>query len=215
LADVGIFSGQLVVLSQTGSTDLIDQRINNLGNDRSYRVLANLEKSIRDVDDLILQEVENAIVTWKDRCNATTLIVMGFFVMLLIFAEIATGVLDLLFDPIIGPIAVLGTALFFTPLHLMISRVHGKFIINQLHKRQKQLNVVEDLAGLFEKSLSFWRMLLPSTAPVGKNKATRQQLTRLIEQTKDLTQALNDQFSHTQTAELRNAFNSVDSNQDY
>jgi len=51
---------------------------------------------------------------------------------------------------------------------------------------------------LFEKSLSFWRVLLPMTQPVGKNKKTRKKVNNLLEQTKDLVQALNDQFSRTQ-----------------
>jgi len=178
LAEFGIHTGQFFVLSQGGGTGDIDQRVNNLNNDRSYRILANLEKSIRDVEDVILEEVESAITLWKERCNATTLIIVAFFIVLLVFAEIATGVLDLLFDPIIGPAVLLGFALFLTPLHIFISRFHGKLIINQLHKRQKKLNIAEDLAGLFEQSLSFWRILLPINSPVGKNKKNRKKTSR-------------------------------------
>ena len=203
LAEFGIHTGQFFVLSQGGGTIDIDQRINNLNNDRSYRILANLEKSIRDVEDVILEEVESSITLWKERCNATTLIIVAFFIILLVFAEIATGVLDLLFDPIIGPAVLVGFALFLTPLHIFISRFHGKLIINQLHKRQKKLNLAEDLAGLFEQSLSFWRILLPINSPVGKNKKNRKKLATMIEETKDLVQALNDQFSHAQLQDYR------------
>ena len=121
--------------------------------------------------------------------------------MLMLFAEIAMGILDLLLDPIIGPAIILTIIAILTPIHIMVSRVHAKFIIKQLHKRQKQLNIPDDLAGLFEKSLSFWRVLLPTTSPVGKNKKNRKRLGVMIEQTKDLVQALNDQFSHAQQTE--------------
>jgi len=203
LAEFGIHTGQFLVLSQGGDISLIDQRVNNLNNDRSYRVLANLEKSIRDIEDVILTEVESAISLWKERSNATTLIILGFVIMLVLFAEIAGGVLDLLFDPITGPLIMLGFLAILMPVHIMISRFHAKLIINQLYKRQKQLNLAEDLAGLFEKGLSFWRILLPITSPVGKNKKMRKKLNSLIEQTKDLVQALNDQFSHTQLQDYR------------
>jgi hypothetical protein len=203
LTEFGIHTGQFLVLSQGGDISLIDQRINNLNSDRSYRILANLEKSIRDVEDVIQEEVEIAISSWKERSNATTLIILAFFVMLVLFAEIAGGVLDLLFDPLIGPIVVLVSISILTPMHLIISRFHGKLIINKLHKRQKQLNLSEDLAGLFEKSMGFWRMLLPITSPVGKNKKNRKKLQALTEQTKDLVQALNDQYSHTQLQDYR------------
>jgi hypothetical protein len=214
LADFGIFTGHYVVLSQNSDNAQIEQRINNLSNDRSYRVLESLEHSIRAVDDVVMEEVEAALTTWKERCNVTTLIILSFIIMLSLFAEIAVGILDFLFDPILGPIIILTLIGILTPLHIVISRVHGKFIINQLHKRQKQLNLSEDLSGLFEKSLSFWRMLLPSNQPVGKNKKNRKKLNSLLEQTKDLVQALNDQFSRSQYQDYHSQYD-TQSGEDY
>lgn len=198
LAEFNIFTGQFVVLAQNTDNSQIEQRVNNLNNDRSYRVLGALEASIRAVDDVIMPEVENALTSWKERCNATTLIVLSFIIMLILFAEIAVGILDLFFDPIIGPLIILVLVAILTPLHIIVSRVHAKFIIKNLHKRQKQLNISEDLSGLFEKSLSFWRILLPITQPVGRTKKNRKRLNNLLEQAKDLVQALNDQFSRNQ-----------------
>ncbi|MBS4052383.1 MAG: hypothetical protein KGZ69_14440 [Methylomonas sp.] len=214
LAEFGIFTGHYVVLSQNGDNSQIEQRINNLNNDRSYRILESLENSIRAVDDVVMDEVESALTLWKERCNATTLIVLSFIIMLILFAEIAVGILDLFFDPIIGPLIVLALAAILTPIHIIVSRVHAKFIINQLHKRQKQLNLSEDLSGLFEKSLSFWRVLLPITQPVGKTKKNRKKLNHLLEQTKDLVQALNDQFSRSQFQDYPSSYE-VQSGEDY
>lgn len=198
LAQSGIVTGQFVVISDNGDTSAIDRRIANIENDRSYRVLASLEKSIKNIDDVLIAEVEDAITTWKDRSNTSILIVMGFIVTLILFAEIAVGVLDLFFDPLIGPIILLILVAILTPIHLIVSKVHAKLIINKLYERQKQLNLAENLAGLFEKSLTFWRIMLPVKDPVGKNKKTRSRLTNLKEQTKDLVQQLNDNFSHFQ-----------------
>lgn len=214
LAEFGIFTGHYVVLSQNGDNSQIEQRINNLNNDRSYRILESLENSIRAVDDVVMDEVESALTLWKERCNATTLIVLSFIIMLILFAEIAVGILDFFFDPIIGPLIVLALAAILTPIHIIVSRVHAKFIINQLHKRQKQLNLSEDLSGLFEKSLSFWRVLLPITQPVGKTKKNRKKLNHLLEQTKDLVQALNDQFSRSQFQDYPSSYE-VQSGEDY
>ena len=215
LAEIGIFSGQFLVLSQNGDTQLIDQRVNNINNDRSYRVLASLETSIRAVDDVVFDEVESAISIWKERSNASTLIILAFIIMLAMFAEIAMGILDFLFDPITGPLIILALILFLTPLHIAISRVQAKFIINNLHKRQKQLVLSEDLAGLFEKSLSFWRVVLPINQPVGKNKKNRKKLQAMIEQTKDLVQALNDQYSHGQYQDYRAPFDPLANPDEY
>lgn len=206
LTEFGIFTGHYVVLSQNSDNAEIEQRVNNLNNDRSYRVLETLENSIRAVDDVVMEEVESAITLWKERCNATTLIILSFIIMLILFAEIAVGILDLFFDPIIGPLIIVALIAFLTPIHMIVSRVHAKFIINQLHKRQKRLNLSEDLSGLFEKSLSFWRVLLPITQPVGKTKKNRKKLNNLLEQTKDLVQALNDQYSRSQFQEYPSTY---------
>lgn len=214
LAEFGIFTGHYVVLSQNSDNAQIEQRINNLNSDRSYRILGSLENSIRAVDDVVMDEVESALTLWKERCNATTLIILSFIIMLILFAEIAVGILDLFFDPIIGPLIVLALAAILTPIHIIVSRVHAKFIINQLHKRQKQLNLSEDLSGLFEKSLSFWRVILPITQPVGKTKKNRKKLNNLLEQTKDLVQALNDQFSRSQFQDYPSSYDSQ-SSEDY
>lgn len=206
LAELGVHTGQFIVLSQSGDAALFDQRFANINNDRSYRILGTLENSIRAIDDVIMPEVEEALTTWKERSNASTLIVLSFIVMLMLFAEIAVGILELLLDPFIGPAILVALIAILTPLHLIVSRVHAKFLIKHLHKRQKQLNLTEDLAGLFEKSLSFWRILMPTTDPVGKNKKNRKKLAALIEQSKDLVQALNDQFSHSQQQEYRSQY---------
>lgn len=215
LAEFGIFTGQFMVLSLNGDTHLLEQRVNYLNSDRSYRVLQTLENTIRAVDDVVFDEVENALSTWKERSNATTLIILAFIIMLIMFAEIAIGILDFFFDPILGPAIIVGLGLLLTPMHLLISKVHGKFVINQLNKRQKQLNLAEDLSGLFEKSQGFWRTLLPITQPVGRNKKNRKKLHGLLEETKDLVQTLNDQFSRGQTGDYSTAYDSPMLGEDY
>lgn len=204
LADFGIHTGQFIVLSNntessTGSSlSEIEQRLVNIENDRSYRVLNSLEKNIRDIEDVYIPEVEEHLRTWKERVNMSTLIILGFIITLLLFAEISMGVVQLLMDPIIGSAFILILIAFLLPTHLLMAKFHAKFIINNLRKRQKKLNLTENLAGLFEQSLTFWRMILPINEPVGKDKKTRKRTRVLIEETKDMVQTLNDQFSRYQ-----------------
>ncbi len=207
LAGLGIHTGQFIVLSDTSQSDAdpslaeIDQRLANIENDRSYRVLHSLEKSISDINDVYIPEVESQLETWKDRINMSTLIILGFIVTLLLFAEISMGIVQILFDPIIGPLFLLALVVFLVPVHLMMAKVHAKYIVRNLKKRQKKLSLTENLAGLFEKSLTFWRILLPINESVAKNKKTRTRIHLLQEQCKDMVQELNDQFSVYQTQE--------------
>jgi hypothetical protein len=202
LAELGLDTGEFIVLSEVDSDQnfsgiaAIEQRLANVENDRSYRVLHALEQSIRDVEGVFMPLTQTALAQWKERSNMTTLVIMAFVVSLLLFAEISMGILDLLLDPLIGPLSLLGLVVILIPIHLLISKLHAKFIVKQLNMQQKELNLVENPATLFEKSLSFWRILLPVTEPVGNNRKTRAKLAQLIEKTKELIQSLNDGFSH-------------------
>jgi hypothetical protein len=54
---------------------------------------------------------------------------------------------------------------------------------------------MENLAELFESNLTFSRMLLSYSDPIGWNKKTKARLAQLSEKTRNLVQALNDSFS--------------------
>jgi len=216
LADLGISSGQFMLLPGQdagfiplpGKVDfsLIDQRLANVGYDRTYRVLQALEDNIAEIENVVIPEVKTGVTVWKDRVNMSTLLVLSLFIVLALFAEINTGiVLATLVDPILGPITILALIAIMTPIHLIFSRLHAKLIINQLNSRQKELHLLENLAGLFEKNLTFARMLLPASEPALWNKKTKSRLTQLTGKTKDLVQSLNDTFS-TYNAQLFDVF---------
>ena len=82
-----------------------------------------------------------------------------------------------------------------TPLHILFSKIQAKIIISQLNARQKELHLMENLAGVFEQNLIFSRMMLPISEPKGWNKKTKLRLTQLSIKTKELVQLLNDNFS--------------------
>ena len=207
LANLGLNTGHYVVLSDSDDVRLdgiraIDERLENVEYHRTYRVLRNLEQSIRDVEEVIIPEVSTVLIQWKERSNVTTLIVMGFIVTLMLFAEITMGgiILNSIIDPIIGPIFLAVLILFFVPLHIVVSKIHAKFLLKSLYERQKKLVLIENLAGLFEKSLSFTRMLFPIKEPFGNSRKNRKKLKALIEQTQELVQSLNESFSELSLA---------------
>lgn len=206
LDDLGISSGQFMVLPsqdtgfipQAGKVDfsLIDQRLANVGHDRTYRILQSLENNVAEIENVVIPEVKKGIATWKERVNMSSLLVLSLFIVLALFAEINTGiVLATLIDPILGPISLLALIAIMTPIHLIFSRLHAKLIITQLNNRQKELHLLENLAGMFEKNLTFSRMMLPASEPAQWNKKTKARLSQLKNKTKDLVQSLNDTFS--------------------
>ena len=203
LAAMNITTGQFIIApsqqnSITAQTKVdfseIDQRMGNVSLDRTYRILNSLEKNIRDIEDVVFPEVRKGINLWKERVNLTSLIVLSFIATLAVFAEIETGILEVLIDPIIGPIVLVILTAILIPTHILISKLHAKFIINKLNERQKELHLMENLGNLFEKNLTFLRMLLPIQESIAWNKKTKANLTVLSEKTKDLVQSLNDIF---------------------
>jgi len=205
LADIGINTGQFILLpNQEHNLNAenqnqfveIDQRLTNVEHDRSYRVLNTLEKSIQEVENIVIPEVINGIALWKERVNLSSLIVLGSIAALLVLAEVQLGiVIDSLMDPISGSIIALVIIAIMIPTHLIMGRIQAKFIVNRLKERQKELHLMENLAELFESNLTFTRMLLSYSDPIGWNKKTKARLAQLSEKTRNLVQALNDSFS--------------------
>lgn len=203
LSGMGLHTGQFIILpnQQNSLNPLnkadfseIDQRLVNVGYDRCYRVLDSLEKNIRDIEDVVIPEVQKGVVLWKDRVHISSLVVLCFIATLAVFAEIQMGILEFLIDPIIGPIIMAILVAIMVPIHLIMSKLQAKLIIKQLKQRQKELHLMENMANLFERNLTFARMLLPISEPAGWNKKTKARLKQITEKTKELVQSLNDNF---------------------
>ena len=203
LSGMGLNTGQFIIVpSQQNSINPlnkadfseIDQRMVNVGYDRCYRVLDSLEKNIREVEEVVIPEVQKGIALWKERVNISSLAVLCLIATLSIFAEIQMGILEFLIDPIIGPILIAILAAVMVPIHLIASKLQAKLIIRKLNERQKELHLMENLASLFERNLTVARMLLPISEPAGWNKKIKNRLKQLTEKTKELVQLLNDSF---------------------
>ena len=213
LSELGLNTGQFIVLtnqqnsanpSGSGQYDEIDHRMANVAHGRSYRVLDALEKNINDIQDVVIPETQKGITAWKDRVNMSTLMILGFIGSLAVLAEIQMGILDFILDPIIGPIIGVILIAVMIPIHLISSKIQGRLISQRLVKRQKELHIMESLSNMFEKNITFGRMMLPVSDPVGWNKKTKNRLTQLREKTEELVQLLNDNFSNYQESSPNN-----------
>ncbi len=223
LLEFGLDSGQFVVLREapeqnkliaqmSGSNQAssgndaelkkIYHRIEHINVESAYRILNSLKHSIDEIDDQVIPEVQKAISTWKERSNFTSGLILSFFVFLIVIGEISGfGLLDLFLDPFLAPISIAVIVLMMVPIHLLVSKLQAKIIIKDLEKKKKEQRLLENPAGLFEKSLTFWRIMLPIKEPLGWNKQTRMQLLKLQDRAKQLVQSLNDNFSSTDVQE--------------
>jgi hypothetical protein len=175
--------------------EFIEGRMENVNIHRAYQILDSLEKSIRANEEVIVPEVKDAIRIWKERSHFTLVLIVGIGVSILVFLEVHLGIVSSLFDPILGSIVLAIALLLLTPIYLLISKTHAQYVLNSLEERRKIEGLLENPAGLFEKSLTKWRMLLPVKKPLGWDKSIQARLQVLLERAKNLFQYLNDDFS--------------------
>ncbi|WP_428353840.1 hypothetical protein [Methyloprofundus sp.] len=198
LSNLGLQSGQFFVLKQSTESNnqlAIEQKLANIDVESAYRILNTLEQHINEFDTVIIQEVKKAIVLWKDRSHFTVIVVLSCIAMTLVAGEIQFGLVALLLDPFVASIFLFLLIVTMIPLHFYSSKIHAKFISKKLVERQVELGLIENLAALFEKSLTFWRILLPYEQPVGWSKDVQETLDMIKTRAKGLVQSLNNTFN--------------------
>ena len=198
LSNLGLQSGQFFVLKQSTESNnqlAIEQKLANIDVESAYRILHTLEQHINEFDSVVIHEVKKAITLWKDRSHFTVIVVLSFIALTLVAGEIQFGLVAILLDPFVASIFLFLLVVTMIPFHIYSSKIHAKFIIKNLVERQTELGLMENLAALFERSLTFWRILLPYEQPVGWTKDVQETLDMIKTRAKGLVQSLNNTFN--------------------
>ena len=162
----------------------------------AYRILNTLEQHIDEFDSVVIREVKKATLLWKDRTHFTVILVLSFIALTLVAGEIQMGlVTGFLLDPFVISIFFFLLIVLLIPLHIYSSKVHAKFISKKLAERQTELGLIENLPALFNKGLTFWRILFPVLEPVGWTKEVQETLAMIKTRAQGLVQSLNNSFS--------------------
>ncbi len=175
--------------------EVIEERMGNINIHRAYRILDSLEKSIRAPEEVFIPQVKEAIGVWKDRSHFTMALIGGLAAAVMAYLEVHLGLMSALLDPILGSIALVVIILVSIPAYLLISKIQANKVLDSLNDRARIEGLLENPAGLFEKSLTKWRMYLPIKNPAGWNGPIRERLQALMERAKNLVQYMNDDFS--------------------
>lgn len=198
LSHLGLQSGQFFVLKQNAeSTDqqAIEQKLANIDVESAYRILHTLEQHIDEFDTVVIQEVRKGIDLWKERTHFTLTLVLSCIAMILVAGEIQMGLVAVLLDPFVASIFFFLLIVMLIPLHIYSSKVHAKFITKRLIERQTELGLIENLAALFNKGMTLWRILIPIREPIGWNKEVQETLGMIKTRAKGLVQSLNNSFN--------------------
>ncbi len=195
-SDFGLKSGQFFVLSADSSTQqALDQKLANIDIESAYRILHTLEQHIIEFETVVIHEVTKGINLWKDRTHFTVTLFLSVIAFILVAGEIQFGLVAVLLDPFVASISLFLLVVVLIPFHFYSSKVHAKFITKRLQERQAELGLIENLAALFNKGLTFWRILLPIRHPIGWTKGKQDTLSMILTRAKGLVQALNNTFN--------------------
>lgn len=198
LNEAGLQSGQFFTINQASKTtdqQILEQKLANIDVESSYRILNTLEQHITELDTITIREVTKATVLWKDRTHFTLVILLSFIALTLVAGEIQMGLVAFLLDPFIASIFFFLLLVFLIPFHLYSSKIHAKFIRTQLAGRQTELGLIENLPALFDKGLTFWRIMLPIVEPIGWTDEVKGILKMIKTRAQDLVQSLNNSFN--------------------
>ncbi len=175
--------------------EVIEERMGNINIHRAYRILDSLEKSIRAPQEVFVPEVKQAISLWKERSHFTMALIAGLAASVMVYLEVHLGIISALLDPILGSIALVVIILISIPFYLLISKIQANKVLDSLNEKRRIEGLLENPSGLFEKSLTKWRMYLPIKKPAGWTNEIRERLQALLERAKNLVQYMNDDFS--------------------
>ncbi len=179
----------------------IERRIQQVSVERSYRIVGALERSVIDIEEKIVPQLQNMIRIWRN----TVLALEGSLFLILALAAIFAGVtlaqLNTMLDSLIPmPPLLLGAGAVFVLVlwgwvHFRIRRFAALWVGQRARRRLQKDEFVENYLAAFAKNTRFFRSIF-LLGPVGWNSRTHAQLKQLLANAGGYVQKLNDTFTN-------------------
>lgn len=183
----------------------IHGRMRQVEVERAYRIVGSLEKSARDIEERTVPFLGDALQRWRKRVLWGDGIAFG----LILAAVLGFGLQDSGAggSQLSGWIATLGSSttlaiigavsvlIILSAVHFGIRALSARSLMSGLTREAEQANLRGDLPAAFRRSTQPWRSLFSKT-PAGWGRGTRKRLHRIIENTDNYVQTLNDRFTN-------------------
>ncbi len=184
----------------------IHGRMEQVEVERAYRIIGSLEKTAREIEEIVIPSLHNAISRWKKRTLWLDGLVFGLIAALFLGFSISNGqwqglhytagwwqwVRETTIHSAIFLLAIAGAGVM---LHLGLRELAARSLSGWLKKEQDSLPVKINLLQAFRKNIRPWRSLLHKKH-AGWNRRTRRMLAAIINQADDYVQQLNDRFTN-------------------
>ena len=187
----------------------IHGRLQQVGVDRAYRVMGNLEHSARDIELRLVPRLQAMIAEWRGRIRRLEGIVAGAFLAAVLVWTVWTGEWNglqlthpfwsaLSNEPAWAYVALAAVAMAAGYIHHTFRRLVANRVLKGLRREMgsaRDTEVLDALTTGFRKNTRLWRPAF-AVRPSGWNQSTRQQLSQVITEANGYVQALNDRFAN-------------------
>jgi hypothetical protein len=179
----------------------IHRRIDEVEEQRAYRIIGSLEKAAQDVEALHIPAIKGLLVNWSKRVLWTDAAFYGLIVLLLLGSSIALGYWDgwRLTVPWLQSIgedpALAGASVFVVFLAAVALHFYSRSLIRNRMVKRMQTGGDETYLRAFEKNTRVWRSLFRSQ-PVGWGRRAKRRIGAVLVAASDQVQKLNDQFTN-------------------
>lgn len=190
----------------------INRRIHQVEIERSYRIVGALERTARKLEQGIVPLLTEALQRWRRRVLIIDGVLAALLMAVVLFLYLQFGTwegllpdlpwfLDVAGHPMIASIVVTASLLGLGYLHYRVRQFAAARVMNWL-RHQGDLSIdIKQLLGAFAKNTRFRHSLLRAQ-PVGWGRRSRKRLHKVIAETDNLVQKLNDKFANPSGTKL-------------
>ncbi|MCK5877489.1 MAG: dynamin family protein [Candidatus Marithrix sp.] len=194
-------------LEKKSKTDMenIHNRMEQIGIERSYRVIGMLEHLTKDLEQNIVPQIKGLLQRWKKKVILTEITLDIVITILAIFWFFTTdytwsGAWQYLTSLGTAPLMAIAALVSIVGLwlHLKIGDMAADKILEQLQTEIIDESNRESLIRAFNKNTGTWNKLFIwfVDQPVGWNRKTKQRLNEILGSVNNYVQQLNDRFTN-------------------
>ncbi len=183
----------------------IHERMRQVEIERAYRIVGTLEKLSRDIEERTVPFLRDALERWRKRVLWGDGIVFGLILIGIMFLGLQadetgstalSGWMEgLSGNPTLALVALGVVLLIVLAIHFGMRALSARSLMGRLGREAEQANLRGNLTNAFRRSTHAWRSVF-AKQPAGWGRRTRKRLHRIIENTDNYVQNLNDRFTN-------------------
>ncbi len=189
-------------------TDLseIHDRMEQVEIERAYRIVGALEKTAKDIQEKAIPELRTLIGQWRKRTLIIDAVLYGALAAGFLGLSITQGwwqgshfqppwLDSLTSSPARLYATTTGLLALLLVVHFLARWIAAKSLRKQVAKAEKTLGIKGRISRAFQRNTRPWRSIF-ATRPLGAGPITRGRLAKVLTQTDQFVQTLNDKFTN-------------------